>query len=297
MRKDWSFLGFWVPTCPNQHGRTLKCRSTVAASAPTKMDTSTSSNVNLPKTFYIWTDEFLIIYVLQNGLHIFHWLLEHFLPLNHHLLQNDYWFFSGQVFGATKWRLVFIIQKSKKKHLLQNDKPGVCNKMHFTSPFFFYQFRVRWHSVVSISSPFLWWKFKGGLFNMFVISCRATDKCPSDHGTRRFTLQPAACLRTHEHTRQAASVCLSFPLLGIVQWKKTTTEDPPDSYTWDASRLSTLFLHASAGGVPPFISSSILSFSSMNSSNPWGHRNRIMNSPKPHAKKATTTRNFERISW
>lgn len=33
------------------------------------------------------------------------------------------------------------------------------------------------------------------MFNMFVISCRATDKCPSDHGTRRFTLQPAACLR------------------------------------------------------------------------------------------------------
>ena len=64
-------------------------------------------------------------------------------------LQNEDWFLSSK--------------NQAKKHLLQNDKPGVCNKMHFTSPFFFYQFRVRWHSVVSISSPFLWWKIQKGM--------------------------------------------------------------------------------------------------------------------------------------
>ena len=170
MRKDLSFLGFWVPTCPNQHGRTLKCRSTVAASAPTKMDTSTRSNVNLPKTFYIWTDEFLIIYVLQNGLHIFHRLLEHFLPLNHHLLQNDYWFFRVKFLALQNEDWFLSSKNQSKKHLLQNDKPGVCNKMHFTSPFFFYQFRVRSHSVVSISSPFLWRKFKGGFMKYMYTS-------------------------------------------------------------------------------------------------------------------------------
>ena len=95
------------------------------------------SNVNLPKTFYIWTDEFLIIYVLQNGLHIFHRLLEHFLPLNHHLLQNDYWFFSGQVFGATKWRLVFIIQKSIKKTPATKWQTGCLQQNAFHKSFFF----------------------------------------------------------------------------------------------------------------------------------------------------------------
>ena len=153
----------------------LKCRSTVAASTPTKMDTSTSSNVNLPKIFYIWTDEFLTIYVLQNGLHIFHWLLEHFLPVNHHLLQNDYCFFSGQVFGATKWRWVFIIQKSIKKTPATKWQTGCLQQNAFHKSFFFYQFRVRWHSVVSISSPFLWWKFKGGWHMRYKILSETLD--------------------------------------------------------------------------------------------------------------------------
>ena len=130
------------------------------------MDTSTSSNVNLPKIFYIWTDEFLTIYVLQNGLHIFHWLLEHFLPLDHQLLQNDYCFFVGSSFWRYKMKIGFYHPKINQKNTCYKmTNRCVCNKMHFTSPFFFYQFRVRWHSVVSISSPFLWWKFKGGCWN------------------------------------------------------------------------------------------------------------------------------------
>ena len=83
-------------------------------------------------------------------------------------LQNEDWFLSSK--------------NQSKKHLLQNDKPGVCNKMHFTSPFFFYQFRVRSHSVVSISSPFLWWKFKGGSLGVFSSSTfHLTNPLKSPH--------------------------------------------------------------------------------------------------------------------
>ena len=92
------------------------------------------------------------------------WLL-FFFRIKFLALQNEDWFLSSK--------------NQSKKHLLQNDKPGVCNKMHFTSPFFFYQFRVRSHSVVSISSPFLWWKFKGGFtFNIhFQKIARHGDIC------------------------------------------------------------------------------------------------------------------------
>ena len=155
MRKDLSFLGFWVPTCPNQHGRTLKCRSTVAASAPTKMDTSTSSNVNLLKlstseltnswSFMYYKMDFISFIDSWNisspWIIICYKMIIGFFRVKFLALQNEDWFLSSK--------------NQSKKHLLQNDKPGVCNKMHFTSPFFFYQFRVRWHSVVSISSPFL----------------------------------------------------------------------------------------------------------------------------------------------
>ena len=167
MRKDLSFLGFWVPTCPSQHGRTLSVGPQSPFPLPPKwihlpVPTSTSLKFSTSELTNSWP---FMYYKMDFISFIDSWNISSpWIRESSFATKWLLFFFSGQVFGATKWRWVFIFQKSKK-HLLQNDKPGVCNKMHFTSPFFFYQFRVRWHSVVSISSPFLWWKFKGGLFN------------------------------------------------------------------------------------------------------------------------------------
>ena len=69
---------------------------------------------------------------LQNGFHLFHRLLdllEHFLPRDRHLLQNEDWVVISKhlLQNDTEWRL--------KKYLRKNDRTGVCYKMDFLSLF------------------------------------------------------------------------------------------------------------------------------------------------------------------
>ena len=86
-------------------------------------------------------------------------LLEHFLPGDHYLLQNDYWFRFGVKIFATKWRLGFIIQKSFKKTLATKWQSGCLLQNGFPESFFFFGRISEWsfcsvhkstHSVVEI---------------------------------------------------------------------------------------------------------------------------------------------------
>ena len=73
-----------------------------------------------------------LVHIPAHNLCIFQHLPYAYLPL---LLQNDSWLFCLIKDFSTKWRLGSFIQNILKKHLLQNDRMGVCYKIHFTTPF------------------------------------------------------------------------------------------------------------------------------------------------------------------